>query len=52
MRKRDINKELRSYYFFDTEREARAFIKAKRWRKYLLSSNQDGTCWTLYHKER
>ena len=46
------NKMLNSYHFFDTEEEAREHIKRKRWRKYVLSSNKEGTCWTLYHKER
>lgn len=52
MRRKSLNKLISCYHFFDTEEEARAFIKAKRWRKYYLSSNLDGTCWTLYHKER
>lgn len=52
MRRKSLNKLISCYHFFDTEEEARAFIKAKRWRKYCLSSNLDGTCWTLYHKER
>jgi len=45
-------KQLMSYHFFSTEAEALEYIKARRWRKYVLSSNTDGTCWTLYHKER
>lgn len=46
------NKMLLSFHHFDTEAEARAYIKAKRWRKYVLSSNLEGTVWTVYHKER
>lgn len=46
------NKMLNSYHFFNTEAEALEYIRRKRWRKYVLSSNADGTCWTLYHKER
>lgn len=46
------NKMLFSYHFFATEAEALAYVKAHRWRKYTLSSNEDETCWTLYHKER
>ena len=46
------NKMLNSYHFFNTEEEAKKYIKQRKWRKYLLTSNIDGTCWTLYHKER
>lgn len=52
MRRRSINKLLNSYFFFDSEEKAMAFIKAKRWRKYILTSNKDKTCWTLFHKTR
>lgn len=45
------NKMLASYHFFDTEQEAREYIKAHRWRKYVISSNAAGDCWTVYHKE-
>lgn len=45
-------KQLMSYHFFSTEAEALEYIKAHRWRKYVIGSNQDGTCWTVYHKER
>ena len=47
-----FNKLLSSYNHFGSEEEARAFVKAHRWRKYVISSNADGTCWTVYHKER
>ena len=46
------NKMLNSYHFFSTEEEARAYIKSKRWRKYTISSNASGDCFTVYHKER
>lgn len=45
-------KKLMSYHFFNSKEEALAYAKQNRWRKYVLSSNLDGTCWTLYHKER
>lgn len=45
-------KQLMSYHFFNAEQEAREYIKARRWRKYTISSNESGTCWTVYHKER
>ena len=45
-------KQLMSYHFFSTEAEARAYIRARRWRKYTISSNAAGDCWTVYHKER
>lgn len=51
MSRATINKELMSYHHFDTEQEARAWIKAHRWRKYVISSNLAGDCWTVYHKE-
>ena len=41
----NYNKMLDSYHFFDTKEEAEAFAKRNR-----ISSNQAGTCWTLYHK--
>lgn len=44
------NKMLNCYHFFDTKEEAEAFARRNRWRKYNISSNQAGTCWTLYHK--
>lgn len=46
------NKTLNSYHFFSTEAEAMTYVKLHRWRKYVLSGNADGTCWTLYHRER
>ena len=46
------NKMLFSYHFFSTEAEARAYIAAHRWKKYTISSNASGDCWTVYHKER
>lgn len=46
----NYNKMLDSYHLFDTKEEAEAFAKRNRWRKYIISSNQAGTCWTLYHK--
>ena len=45
-------KQLMSYHHFATEAAAREYIQGKRWRKYTISSNQAGTCWTVYHKER
>lgn len=47
-----LNKQLMSYYFFNSKDEARKFIAQKRWRKFILSANIDGTCWTVYHKQR
>lgn len=52
MSAKNYNKMLNSYHFFNTEADALAYVKANRWRKYTLSSNIEGTCWTLYHKER
>lgn len=46
------NKMLNSFHFFSTEAEARTFIKVRRWRRYTISSNAAGDCWTVYHKER
>ena len=46
------NKMLFSYHHFNTEKEAREYIAARRWRKYTISSNAAGDCWTVYHKER
>ena len=45
-------KQLMSFHFFSTEADALAYIKARRWRKYVISSNLAGDCWTVYHKER
>lgn len=47
-----INKMLNSYHFFSNVQEAKEFIAKHRWRKFVMSSNKDGTCWTVYHKER
>ena len=44
-------KQLMSYHFFSTEAEAREYIRSRRWRKYVISSNLSGDCWTVYHKE-
>lgn len=46
------NKMLNSYHFFGTKDDALAYIKAHRWKKYVLSSNESGTCWIVFHKER
>lgn len=46
------NKMLFSYHFFSGEAEAMEYIKAHKWRKYTISSNLAGDCWTVYHKER
>ena len=45
-------KQLMSYHFFGTEAEAREYILAHRWRKYTISNNAAGDCWTVYHRER
>lgn len=52
MSAQSYNKMLFSYHFFSTEAEAREYITAHRWRKYTISSNEKGDCWTVYHKER
>lgn len=52
MARRNINKYLMSFHFFATEAEALEYVKSRRWRKYVLSGNAAGDCWTLYHKER
>lgn len=44
------NRNLMNYKFFDSKADAMAFIKDHRLRKYVLSSNLDGTCWTLHNK--
>lgn len=49
---RNINKILSCYHFFNTEQEARAYIAGRGWRKYVISSNAAGDCWTVYHRER
>ena len=46
------NRYLMSFHFFASEAEALAYVKARRWRKYVLSSNEKGDCWTLYHNGR
>lgn len=45
-------KQLMSYHFFSSEAEALEYIRARRWRKYVISGNLAGDCWTVYHKER
>ena len=44
---RAYNAMLDRYHFFKTETEAIAYAKVRKWRKYVISSNETGTCWTL-----
>lgn len=43
------NRMLDLYHFFDTKQAAENYAKSRGWRKYIISSNLDGTCWTLAH---
>lgn len=43
------NRMLDLYHFFDTRQEAEKYAKSRRWRKYIISPNAAGTCWTLAH---
>ena len=45
-----LNRQLACYRHFATEAEALSFAHGKKLKNYVLSSNQDGTCWTIYYK--
>lgn len=49
MTREKYNRMLDLYHFFDTRQSAENYAKSRRWRKYIISHNENETCWILVH---